>query len=194
MVLLYKRSIPLQYFQLSRSRPPLPFWGASCLSTTSSLARCYRVCHAISRLEGVGIFLKLIPFRCSVAVGKDAPEFLIFCSKRLHTLSLLEREGQILLHKLDGPAKQLACLYVHQTSYVPTGILKEFSKVFLEKFIPSLKDNLWDQLSILQKGPITVSYYEARSHELSKHETMIFPTEEKRNKCLCQGTKDAVMD
>ena len=48
----------------------------------------------------------------------------------------------------------------------------------MARFMPrSVRDRLRDQFSRLEQGSMTVSEYEARFHELSRHATMILPTE-----------------
>nr|XP_025884581.1 uncharacterized protein LOC112940524 [Solanum lycopersicum] len=53
----------------------------------------------------------------------------------------------------------------------------------------SVRDRLHDQFSRLEQGSMTVSEYEARFHELSRHTTMILPTEGERVRCFVRGLR-----
>lgn len=57
----------------------------------------------------------------------------------------------------------------------------EFFEAFLTRFVPkSLRDRLHDQFIRLEQGPMTVTQYETRFHELSKYATTILPLEEEQ--------------
>lgn len=57
--------------------------------------------------------------------------------------------------------------------------MNQFFDAFLAKFVPrSLNDWLCDPFSKLEQGSMTMSEYEARFHELSRHATAILLTKE----------------
>lgn len=54
----------------------------------------------------------------------------------------------------------------------------QFFSMFLEKYmLRSLRDRLRERFSRLEQGSMTVAEYEARFHELARHETSILNTE-----------------
>ncbi|WMV30472.1 hypothetical protein MTR67_023857, partial [Solanum verrucosum] len=53
-----------------------------------------------------------------------------------------------------------------------------------QKMLGSVRDRLRDQFSRLEQGPMAVLEYEARFHELSRHDTMILPMEEEGVRCF----------
>ncbi|XP_049391247.1 uncharacterized protein LOC125855558, partial [Solanum stenotomum] len=127
----------------------------------------------------LGVFLRLSPPRFSGAVGEDAHEFLVTCRERLQTLGLVESRGaDFTAYQLDGPARQWWRTYLEtRPAGSPPVTWTEFSEAFLARFIPrSIRDQLRDQFARLEQGSMTVSEYEARFHELSRHAAMILPT------------------
>ncbi|XP_049388205.1 uncharacterized protein LOC125852522, partial [Solanum stenotomum] len=65
-------------------------------------------------------------------------------------------------------------------------------EAFLARFIPRcIRDQLRDQFARLEQGSMTVSEYEARFHELSRHAAMILPTEEERVRSVARPGKKA---
>ena len=140
----------------------------------------------------LGVFLRLSPPRFSGAVGEDAHEFLVTCRERLQTLGLVESRGaDFTAYQLDGPARQWWRTYLEtRPAGSPPVTWTEFSEAFLARFIPrSIRDQLRDQFARLEQGSMTVSEYEARFHELSRHAAMILPTEEERVRCFVRGLR-----
>ncbi|XP_070046864.1 uncharacterized protein [Nicotiana tomentosiformis] len=57
----------------------------------------------------------------------------------------------------------------------------QFTRLFLDRYIPpSQREELRFQFEQLQQGKISMTDYEARFSELSRHALMILPTEAKR--------------
>ncbi|XP_049378066.1 LOW QUALITY PROTEIN: uncharacterized protein LOC125842802 [Solanum stenotomum] len=140
----------------------------------------------------LGVFQRLAPPIFSGAMGEDAYEFQLTCQEQLQSLGLLESRGaDFTAHQFRGPARQWWRSYRESRPVgSPPISWSEFSEAFLARFMPrSVRDRLRDQFSRLEQGPMTVSEYETRFHELSRHATMILPTEEERVRCFVRGLR-----
>ncbi|XP_015078162.1 uncharacterized protein LOC107021966 [Solanum pennellii] len=140
----------------------------------------------------LAVFQRLALPIFSGAIGEDAHEFQLTCQEQLQSLSLLESRGaDFTAHHFGGPARQWWRTYREsRPAGSPHISWSEFSEAFLARFMPrSVKDRLRDQFSRLEQGSMTVSEYEARFHELSRHATMILPTEGERVRCFVRGLR-----
>ena len=140
----------------------------------------------------LGVFQRLAPPIFSGAIGEDAHEFELTFQEQLHSLGLLESRGaDFTAHQFRGPARQWCRTYRESRPVgSPPISWSEFSEAFLARFMPrSVRDRLRDQFSRLEQGSMTVSEYEARFHELSRHATMILPTEGERVHCFVRGLR-----
>ncbi|KAH0641849.1 hypothetical protein KY290_033468 [Solanum tuberosum] len=132
----------------------------------------------------LGVFQWLAPPIFSGAIEEDAYEFQLTCQEQLQSLGLLESRGaDFTAHQFRGPVRQWCCSYREsRLAGSPHVSWSEFSEAFLAQFMPrSVRDRLRDQFSRLEQGPMTVSEYKTRFHELSRHATMILPMEEERS-------------
>ncbi|XP_015159293.1 uncharacterized protein [Solanum tuberosum] len=138
------------------------------------------------------VFQRLAPPIFSRAIGEDTHEFQLICQEHLQSLGLLESRGaDFIAHQFRGPARQWWRTY-RESRLVgsPPISWSESLEAFLVRFMPrSIRDRLRDQFSRLEQGLMTVSEYEMRFHELSRHATMILPTEEERVRCFVRGLR-----
>ncbi|XP_069150444.1 uncharacterized protein [Solanum lycopersicum] len=140
----------------------------------------------------LGVFQRLAPPIFSGAIGEDAHEFQLTCQEQLQSLGLLESRGaDFTAHQFRGPARQWCRTYRESRPVgSPPISYSEFSEAFMARFMPrSVRDRLRDQFSRLEQVSMTVSEYEARFHELSRHATMILPTEGERVRCFVRGLR-----
>ncbi|XP_049390047.1 uncharacterized protein LOC125854509 [Solanum stenotomum] len=141
----------------------------------------------------LGVFQRLALPIFSGAMGEDAYEFQLTCQEQLQSLGLLESRGaNFTAHQFRGPARQWWRSYREsRPAGSPSVSWSEFSEAFLARFMPrSVRDRLRDQFSRSEQGPMTVSEYETRFHELSRHATMILPTEEEIVRCFVRGLRN----
>jgi len=140
----------------------------------------------------LGVFPRLAPPIFSGTIGEDAYEFQLTCQEQLQSLGLLGSRGaDFTAHQFRGPARQWWRSYREsRPAGSPPVSWSEFSEAFLARFMPrSVRVRLRDQFSRLVSGPMTVLEYETRFHELSRHATMILPTEEERVRCFVRGLR-----
>ena len=119
-------------------------------------------------------------------------EFLTTCQEQLQSLGLVESRGvDFIAHQFRGPARQWWRSYVQtRPAGSPPITWAAFIEVFLARYMPrSLRDRLRDQFTRLEQGQMSVSEYEARFHQLSRHATVILPTEEERVRCFVRGLR-----
>ncbi|XP_004242076.2 uncharacterized protein [Solanum lycopersicum] len=140
----------------------------------------------------LGVFQRLAPPIFLGAIGEDAHEFKLTCQEQLQSLGLLESRGaDFTAHQFRRPGRQWWRTH-RESRPVGSPIISwsEFSEAFLAQFMPqSVRDRLRDQFSRLEQVSMTVSEYEARFHELSRHATMILPTEGERVRCFVRGLR-----
>ncbi|XP_070050459.1 uncharacterized protein [Nicotiana tomentosiformis] len=70
----------------------------------------------------------------------------------------------------------------------PPLTLNHFSQLFLEKFIPfTQREDFHSQFQCLQKGNMTITQYETKFVDLSRHTVILIPTERERVRRFING-------
>ncbi|WMV13709.1 hypothetical protein MTR67_007094 [Solanum verrucosum] len=122
--------------------------------------------------------------------SKDAYEFILECSQRLHKLEIVhQHEVEFVTIQLQRKAKKWWRTYVECISSVlPPITWTQFRALFLENYVPqTLRDRKKDEFMTLEQGGIYVASYEANLHALSKYATQLVTTEEERIRLFIKG-------
>ncbi|XP_070045964.1 uncharacterized protein [Nicotiana tomentosiformis] len=114
---------------------------------------------------------------------EDPQDFIDPCRDKLHNMRILES------HRVDFTTFEVeGRAHMWWQSHLlgrPTGsppmTWDQFTCLFLDRYIPpSQREELWFQFEQLQQGQMSVTDYEARFSELSRHALMIVPTDAER--------------
>ncbi|XP_070056494.1 uncharacterized protein [Nicotiana tomentosiformis] len=114
---------------------------------------------------------------------EDPQDFIDRCKDRLHNMSILESYGvNFATFQLEGRARRRWKSYIlGRPVDSPLMTWDRFTRIFLDRYIPpSQREELRFQFDQLQHGQMSMTDYEARFSELSRHTLMILPTETER--------------
>ncbi|XP_070034628.1 uncharacterized protein [Nicotiana tomentosiformis] len=114
---------------------------------------------------------------------EDAQDFIDRCRDRLHNMRILESHGfNFTTFQLEGRARRWYQSYLFgRPAGSPPMTWSQFTQLFLDRYIPPLqREELRYQFEQLEQGQMSVTDYEARFSELSRHALMILPTDVER--------------
>ncbi|XP_070046356.1 uncharacterized protein [Nicotiana tomentosiformis] len=136
--------------------------------------------EALWRLER---FIKLSPIHFSGAPSEDPQEYLDNCHEVLRKMGIVETNGvDFTAFQITGsPKKWWRDYLLTRLAGSPALTWDQFSQLFIEKFLPiTLREERHHQLERLQQGSMTVTQYETRFVDFSRHAILLLPTERER--------------
>ncbi|XP_070034637.1 uncharacterized protein [Nicotiana tomentosiformis] len=141
-------------------------------------------------LKRLDKFTKLHPLHFSGRPSEDPHELLDRCHAILCNLGLVESNGvHFTAFQMQGLAKRLLQVYeLGRPAGSPPFTWDQFSRFVLDKFVPcTRREELRRQFEHLQQGQISVTEYEMRFTEQSRHATILVPSEEERVRRFIDG-------
>ena len=121
---------------------------------------------------------------------EDPQDFIDHCKDRLYNMRILESHGvDFATFQLEGRARRWWQSYaLGRPADSPPMTWDRFTRIFLDRYIPpSHREEVRFQFEQLQQGQMSVTDYEARFSELSRHALMILPTEAERVRKFIAG-------
>ncbi|XP_070040781.1 uncharacterized protein [Nicotiana tomentosiformis] len=113
----------------------------------------------------------------------DPRDFIDLFRKRLHNMRVVDSNGvDFNTFQLEGKAYKWWQSYLYsRPEGSPPLTWDQFTCLFLDRYIPpSHREELWGLFERLQQGQLSMTDYEVRFSELSRHAIMILPTDTER--------------
>ncbi|XP_070040429.1 uncharacterized protein [Nicotiana tomentosiformis] len=143
--------------------------------------------EALLRLDK---FTKLFRVHFSGIPSEDPQDYLERCHKVLRNMGIVEINGvDFDVFQMTGSAKRWWRDYtLTRPVGSPTLSWEQLSQLFLEKFLPiTLREEFHKQFERLQHGNMTVTQYESRFVDLSRHSLHLLPTDGERVRRFTEG-------
>ncbi|XP_070003293.1 uncharacterized protein [Nicotiana sylvestris] len=126
---------------------------------------------------------------------EDAQDFIDRYRDKLHNMRILESHRvDFTTFQLEGKARRWWKSYVlGRPVGSPPITWGQFTHLFLDRYIPpSEREELWYQFEQLEQGQMSVTDYEARFSELSRHALMILSTDTERVQRFVAGLHSGI--
>ncbi|XP_070020447.1 uncharacterized protein [Nicotiana sylvestris] len=127
---------------------------------------------------------------------EDAQDFIDRCMDKLHNRRILESHRvDFITFQLEGRARRWWQSYVlGRPTGSPPLTSGQFTQLFLDRYIPpSEREELRYQFEHLEQGQMSVTDYEARFFESSRHALMILPTDAERVRRFVAGLHPGIL-